>query len=103
MTVTGPVDSASLGLTLMHEHILNDCRCWWHRPQEPERQVLALGPIHAGILGELRMDPFVALDNCTLDEEDLAIAELKHLVAVGGTTVVDPTCRGIGRNPQALV
>ena len=103
MTVTGPVASASLGLTLMHEHILNDCRCWWNPPKEPERQALALGPIHAGILGELRMDPFVALNNCTLDEEDVAIAELGQFRAAGGTTVVDPTCRGIGRNPQALV
>jgi phosphotriesterase-related protein len=103
MTVTGPVDATSLGLTLMHEHILNDCRCWWNRPHEPERQALALGPVHAGVLGELRMDPFVALDNCTLNEEDLAIAELNHFVAIGGTTVVDPTCRGIGRNPHALV
>jgi phosphotriesterase-related protein len=103
MTVTGPINAASLGLTLMHEHILNDCRCWWHRPQEPERQALALGPVSAGILGELRMDPFVTLDNCSLDEEEVAIAELKHFVAAGGTTVVDPTCRGIGRNPRALV
>jgi phosphotriesterase-related protein len=103
MTVMGPVNAASLGLTLMHEHILNDCRCWWHRPQEPERQALALGPVNAGILGELRMDPFVTLDNCSLDEEEVAIAELKHFVAAGGTTVVDPTCRGIGRNPRALV
>jgi phosphotriesterase-related protein len=87
----------------MHEHILNDCRCWWHQPHEPERQALALGPVRAGILGELRMDPFVTLDNCSLDEEDVAIAELKHFVAAGGTTVVDPTCRGIGRNPRALV
>jgi phosphotriesterase-related protein len=103
MTVTGPVEATSMGLTLMHEHILNDCRCWWHQPQEPERQALALGPVHAGILGELRMDPFVTLDNCTLDEEDVAIAELKQYVTAGGTTIVDPTCRGIGRNPRALV
>jgi phosphotriesterase-related protein len=102
VTVTGAVDATSLGLTLMHEHILNDCRCWWHKPQEPERQALALGPVHAGILGELRMDPFVALDNCALDDETVAIAELKQFVAAGGTTVVDPTCRGIGRNPTAL-
>lgn len=27
MTVRGPIASADLGITLMHEHILNDCRC----------------------------------------------------------------------------
>ncbi|MDP9136811.1 MAG: phosphotriesterase-related protein [Pseudomonadota bacterium] len=103
MTVRGPVDTASLGLTLMHEHILNDCRCWWHRPQEPERQMLAHAPVTAGILGELRMDPFAVLDNCTLNEEAVAIAELQQFAAAGGVTVVDPTCRGIGRSPDALV
>jgi phosphotriesterase-related protein len=102
MTVRGPVALAELGVTLPHEHILNDCRCWWHRPVEPERQHLASGPVHAGIIGELRMDPFVNLDNCTLDDEPLAVAELLAFAHAGGRTVVDPTCRGIGRDPEAL-
>ena len=102
MTVAGPIPADALGVTLPHEHILNDCRCWWHRPSEPHRQHLATEPVHAGILGELRMDPFVNLDNCALDDEPLAIAELLAFKAEGGVSVVDPTCRGIGRNPQAL-
>jgi phosphotriesterase-related protein len=102
MTVRGPIAASDLGVTLPHEHILNDCRCWWHRPVEPERQHLATEPVHIGIIGELRMDPFVNLDNCALDDEPLAIAELMAFRQAGGATVVDPTCRGIGRNPQAL-
>ncbi len=102
MTVLGPVPAASLGVTLMHEHLLNDCRCWWHRPSDPARAHLATEPVHAGILGELRMDPFVNLDNCALDDERLAIAELAPAIAAGCRTVVDPTCRGIGRDPAAL-
>ena len=102
MTVRGPVPADALGITLPHEHILNDCRCWWHRPVEPERQHLATEPVHQGIIGELRMDPFVNLDNCALDDEQLAAAELMAFRDAGGATVVDPTCRGIGRNPAAL-
>lgn len=102
MTVRGPIPADALGITLPHEHILNDCRCWWHRPTEPERQHLATAPVHQGIIGELRMDPFVNLDNCALDDEQLAMAELTAFRDAGGTTVVDPTCRGIGRNPTAL-
>lgn len=102
MTVRGPVPADALGITLPHEHILNDCRCWWHRPVEPERQHLATEPVHQGIIGELRMDPFVNLDNCALDDEQLAVAELMAFRDAGGATVVDPTCRGIGRNPMAL-
>jgi phosphotriesterase-related protein len=67
------------------------------------RRHLATERVHAGLLGELRMDPFVNLDNCALDDEPLAIAELGRFAELGGRTVVDPTCRGIGRDPQALV
>jgi phosphotriesterase-related protein len=102
MTVRGPVPASGLGLTIMHEHLLNDCRCWWNKPQEPSRSRLACEPVNAGILGELRMDPFVNLDNCRLDDERLAIAELAEAVALGCRTVVDPTCAGIGRDPRAL-
>lgn len=103
MTVTGPIPAEQLGVTLPHEHLLNDCRCWWNPPKEPDRQHLATEPVHIGILGELRQDPFVNLDNCALDDEPLAIGELLAFKHAGGATVVDPTCRGIGRNPQALV
>jgi phosphotriesterase-related protein len=103
MTVLGPIKADDLGVTLMHEHILNDCRCWWNKPAEPERQYLVTEPVNASILGELRMDPFVNRHNCALDEEDVAIAELKPVRDLGGRTIVDPTCRGIGRNPEALV
>jgi phosphotriesterase-related protein len=103
MTVDGPIPAAALGVTLMHEHILNDCRCWWHKPREPSRARLACEPVHPGILGELRMDPFVNLSNCTLDDERLAVAELADVAILGGRSVVDPTCQGIGRDPRALL
>jgi phosphotriesterase-related protein len=102
MTVTGPIGVSSMGITLPHEHILNDCRCWWHKPVKPERQYLATERVNMGIIGELRMDPFVNLDNCALDDEQLACQELSEFKNAGGRTVVDPTCRGIGRNPLAL-
>lgn len=102
MTVAGPVAAADLGMTLMHEHVLNDCRCWWHRPKEPERQYLAGGFVCMEILSELRQDPFVNRHNITLDDEELAVEELRQFTAVGGRTLVEPSCRGIGRDPLAM-
>jgi phosphotriesterase-related protein len=102
MTVDGPIPVADLGMTLMHEHLVNDCRCWWNAPVEPDRAHLATEPVHPGILGELRMDPFVNLDNCALDDHRVAAAELLPFRKAGGRTVVDPTCRGIGRSPEKL-
>ncbi len=103
MTVQGPIAVEAMGTTLMHEHLLVDARSWWHEPTEPERRYLAEGPVRPGILGELCMDPFVNLDNCRLDDEQAAIEELELFTETGGQTVVDPTCRGIGRNPEALL
>ena len=101
-TVTGPVPRDRLGVTLMHEHILNDCTCWW-RGRDPDfvSPIRDL-PVSASILSRLKNDPFACRDNCALDDEDLAVAELLHFAKVGGATVVDPTCRGIGRSPEAL-
>lgn len=102
MTVAGAIPASALGVTLMHEHILNDCRCWWHAPKTAERQHLADSFVCIEILGELRQDPFVNKHNITLDDEPLAISELKDFASHGGHTVVEPTCRGIGRDPRAL-
>ncbi|CAM3067820.1 phosphotriesterase [Paracoccus nototheniae] len=102
MTVSGPIPSVDLGHTLMHEHLQNDCRCWWNAPTDPARQHLADRPVCIEILSELRQDPFVNRHNIALDDPDLAIEELRAFAAAGGRSVVDPTCRGIGRDPVTL-
>jgi phosphotriesterase-related protein len=102
MTVTGEVPVEALSVTLMHEHILNDCSCWWHKPG-PDRAHLAEGPVRPEILRHLRQDPFVNRDNLALDDEATAVEELALYREAGGEAVVDPTCRGIGRDPAALV
>lgn len=102
MTVLGPVGVDTLGMTLMHEHILNDCRSWWHEPG-PERAHLAEASLTPDLLWELRQDPFVCRANLALDDEEDAVADLGLFSAEGGRSVVDPTCRGIGRDPEALV
>jgi phosphotriesterase-related protein len=102
MTVDGPIPSGDLGVTLMHEHLQNDCSCWWNPPTDPARQYLADSPVRIEILSELKQDPFVNRHNIALDDLPLAIEELRDFTAQGGRTVVDPTCRGIGRDPRKL-
>ena len=102
-TVTGPVAREALGVTLMHEHILNDCTCWWRGRDPAFASPVRDLPVSAAILSRLKNDPFACLDNCALNDEAMAVAELLQFKAEGGATVVDPTCRGIGRAPEALV
>jgi phosphotriesterase-related protein len=58
--------------------------------------------VHIGILGELRMDPFVNLDNTKLYDPETGVAELMQYRELGGQTIVDVTVMGIGRDPLAL-
>ena len=102
-TVRGPVPAERLGVTLIHEHILNDCTCWWRGRDPAFASPIRDLPVSPGILSRLKNDPFANRDNCALTDEALAVSELMQFAAEGGATVVDPTCRGIGRNPEALV
>src|SRR3990170_2850950 len=102
MTVLGPIPVEEMGITLVHEHIFLDAATWWQEPAAASRRQLACQPVNIALLGELRMDPFLNLDNCRLYDFDVAVAELMQFVELGGRTLVDPTNVGIGRDPLAL-
>jgi phosphotriesterase-related protein len=75
MTVLGPVDPASLGFTLPHEH--TQCALWHVQDRWD--------------YWELTRD------------EPVILEELRLLREAGGTTLVDVTLPGIGRDPAWLV
>jgi phosphotriesterase-related protein len=102
MTVLGPISPDQLGVTLMHEHLLLDATPWFKEPEPGSRRGLAHRPVSIELLGLLRNDPFLCRDNCELLDEDVATEEVRRFRLAGGDTVVDPTCRGIGRDPLAL-
>jgi phosphotriesterase-related protein len=104
MTVRGPVDSSELGVTMTHEHIFNDVTSWWHptssRGWDPDD--LAARPVTTDLLWDLKQDPFANRDNCVLDDEELAVNELARYAAHGGSTVIDATGLGLGRDLARL-
>lgn len=102
VTVLGPIAPEELGVTLMHEHLLIDATPWFQEPEEATLRYIAGRPVTIEILGTLRNGPFFNRDNCRLLDEGAAIEELMRFRLMGGQTVVDPTCRGIGRDPKAL-
>jgi phosphotriesterase-related protein len=95
-TVTGDVPAATLGPTLMHEHVLCDVTPLplWDLPDV-----------------EIRMDQTDAIrrswgvscpGNHRLTDPDLAVAELARFVGAGGAGLVELTCGGLRPNPQGL-
>jgi len=103
-SVTGPVDSAELGVCLTHEHILNDVRSWWSPTSQLglDAEEFANRPVSMDILWELRNDPFANRDNCTMDDPHLAAEELSRFQQHGGVSVLEATSASIGRDLPGL-
>ena len=104
MTVLGPKPTADMGVTLTHEHIINDVTSWTHRTEslgwEPEE--FARLPVSEDILWDLRQDPFANLDNCRLNDRELAATEVGRFGALGGSTILEATGLSTGRDLSAL-
>lgn len=100
-TVQGPISPDQLGITLMHEHLFTDRSRLWIDPVGPQKK-FARSPVQMNMLGELRLKPYSNYDNCLLIDIDLATEEAAHFYNHGGSTIVDVTTIGIGRDPRAL-
>ncbi len=101
-TVLGEIDAKDMGITITHEHLLIDARKAWCEPLESTRIALAHKKVSIEILHELRQDPYMNFDNCFMFDEDVAVSEAQQFQHLGGGTIVDATCLGIGRDPFAL-
>lgn len=103
-TVLGPVSVDAMGITLTHEHLINDVSSWWHpttsRGWDPDD--LAGRPVAQDLLWDLKYDPFANRDNCRLDDVEVAVAEVTRYAALGGATIIETTGLGLGRNLEAL-
>lgn len=95
LTVLGPVDPASLGPTLLHEHVLCDLiqPAWRGQPAELE---IAPETRH-----DLEYRPMVP-GHHRLADRDAATADLAAFRAEGGDAIVDLTTGGIGPDPEGL-
>ena len=106
MTVTGPVDPAALGMTVMHEHIFIDFTRGltagpaYNTPATDVAffdQKLTLENVHL-----VRENGVLNKDNWLLADVDVAVKELFDFKSWGGGAIVDVTNIGIGRDPVAL-
>ncbi|WP_066949942.1 phosphotriesterase [Microtetraspora fusca] len=112
VTVTGEVPANSLGAVLSHEHLLSDFampgdtpESWAAvgrtRPATASRQWLYRAPLTMELLGEIAMGS-PNRDDWLLGDEQLAVNEAAAFAAAGGSTLVDVTTVGLGRDPAGL-
>lgn len=103
-TVQGSMRTEDLGVCLTHEHVLNDVTSWWHRSESAglDPESFAHKRIAMEDLWDLKHDPFGNLDNCRLDDLAVAEEELNRYRTLGGCSIIETTCMGIGRDLKGL-
>ena len=101
-TVLGPIEPEQLGITLMHEHMLIDTTCYFREPEEATLRTLRDMPFYPEMTS--RSDGLYNhhLDGSRMFDETAAIEEVLEFKHVGGSSFVDTTPVGIGRDPGAL-
>ena len=102
MTVTGPVEAKTLGVTTIHEHLIFD-GSWNYEPSDdPEIRKMAESPLRMDTVGWARKFGYRHLDNCKRLDVDESIQEITYFKSAGGRTVVDQTPAATCRDPKAL-
>lgn len=100
-TVTGPLSPEQLGITLVHEHIMDNGPEWFEEPEEAVRYLRDI-PVEKSNYEALRTHPYASRDNVFMLDEDIAVKELELFRNLGGSSIVDVSCRGIGPFPEKL-
>jgi len=85
-----------------HEHLLIDSTRLLVEPNRFSKMPLVDAPVSIEILADLKRDIMISNDNLRLDDLNDAIAELTRYKMFGGSSIVDVTVPGIGRDPLAI-
>ena len=101
-SVLGELSREELGITTPHEHIFIDISAFFE--ERPLRDIA--DPVNEKVkmehLGQLSRDPYALKDNLKLEDYEIQKKEILRFKAAGGTTMVDATMPGIGREPETL-
>lgn len=101
-TVLGPIRPEELGVTLPHEHLISDGRCWFLEPKAATDKGMAYEPVKLENLWWVRYRVWENLDDLLSLDEHEAIDEVMRFKVAGGRSVVELSSIGFGRDPQAL-
>ena len=101
-TVLGPVPGGELGVTLPHDHLLIDFTVMFREPEAASERGLAHAPVALANLGWVRYHFNQSRDNLRLTDLPMAVREATLFHQAGGRTIVDPTNRGLARDPEGL-
>ncbi len=101
-SVTGTVETDSLGTVLPHEHLLINLENQYSGKKDVPGIDGDRDKVSLENLGYLRRDCYLLRDNLILDSAETAADEVMYFKRAGGTALVDVTPCGVGRDVKAL-
>lgn len=102
MTVRGPVPAATLGPTMVHEHLFIHLTPSFSRAPDDRDGRFAELPVTPRLQSWLRFHSVNNRDNLVLEDPETALAELDTYREAGGGTLVDLTVIGLNPRPDLL-
>lgn len=100
--VLGEVARGDLGIVTPHEHIFINLSAFFDERPLMDIPNPAEEKVKMEHLGQLNRDPYALKDNLKMDDYDTQKKEILRFKRAGGTTIVDATMPGIGREPKTL-
>ena len=101
-TVSGEIGRKDLGIVTTHEHVLLDLSAFYTERPVPGVADPFTQKVEMWNLGILSRDCYALRDNLILNDEAVQAEELAYFRRAGGSTVVDASLPGIGRDPEGL-
>lgn len=101
-SVLGSLDRSKLGVVTPHEHIFIDLSAFFEERKLRNIENPAGEKVKIEHLGQLNRDPYALKDNLKMDDYETQKKEILRFRKAGGTTIVDATIPGIGRDPKKL-
>ncbi|XP_058444801.1 phosphotriesterase-related protein [Malaya genurostris] len=104
-TVRGPVDAATLGFTLTHEHFSLDFH-HFYAAAPVDLQSYVDKKINLQNVGYIRQYPYSSRYNINFNDDDTHEAVLKDVISYkkfGGCTIVENTSHGLNRNLKVML
>ena len=101
-TVCGSLDRSELGIVTPHEHIFINLSAFFEERKLLDIENPSSEKVKIEHLGQLNRDPYAIKDNLIMDDYETQKREILRFKKAGGSTIVDATMPGIGREPKTL-
>jgi len=102
VTVDGPIEPESAGITYPHEHLFANWEEKFDPPEAASKRRFSRETLSLENRWFVRRKPYGVLDNLRLESVEDAVHEVRRFHRAGGDTMVEVTPKNTGMDPEAV-